>query len=85
MADTDAAGGDGLTLVGNMLTVLDQFELKSSVVATSIASPGALGEVARMGVDAASFDPRLLPDLVEHPLTNAAREKRLGAWRQAQN
>lgn len=85
VGDSDAAGGDGLTLVGNILTVLDQFELKSSVVATSIVTPGSLGEVARMGVDAASFEPSLLPQLVEHPLTHAAREERLGAWRRAQN
>ncbi len=82
---TDAAGADGLTLVGNVLTVLDQFELKASVIATSVVHPLSLGEMARMGVDAASFDPSLLPQLVEHPLTEAARERRLGAWRRGQN
>jgi transaldolase len=85
VAATDSAGADGLSLVGNVLTVLDQFELKASVIATSVVHPLALGEMARMGVDAASFEPGLLPQLVDHPLTEAAREHRLGAWRRGQN
>ena len=81
----DNAGGDGLSLVSAVLTVLDQFEIKTGVVATNLDHPGHVAEVARMGVDGAAISLELLRRLAEHPLTEAMREDRLDRWRRAQN
>lgn len=81
----DAAGGDGLALVSAVLNMLDQYDTKSSVVATGLQNPGHLAEVARMGVDAASMPVALLRDLATHPLSESARREQLDTWRRAQN
>ena len=81
----DRAGGDGLTLVSSILTMLDQFDFKSGVVVGALDSPVQLAEAARMGADAAAISLDLLRRLVEHPLTEAYRQRRLDLWRRAQN
>jgi len=81
----DGAGGDGLALVGAIITVLDQYEIKTSVQATDLEHPGHVAEVARMGADAAAISLGLLRRLVDHPLTEAHRRDRIDRWRRAQN
>lgn len=81
----DAAGGDGLSLVSALLNMLDQYDMKTSVVAAGLEHPGHLAEAARMGADAASMPLSLLRRLAEHPLTETARREQLEQWRKAQN
>lgn len=81
----DAAGGDGLSLVSALLNMLDQYDLKTSVVASGLEHPGHLAEAARMGADAASMPLSLLRRLAEHPLTESTRRDQLEQWRRAQN
>ena len=81
----DEAGGDGLTLVSSMLTMLDQYDFKTSVVVTALDTPQHLSEVARMGADGAAVSLPLLRRLVDHPLTDALRRDHLERWRRAQH
>jgi transaldolase len=81
----DDSGGDGLTLVSSIMTMLDQFDLKAGVIAGSLRTPGQVAEVARMGADGAVVGLDLLRDLAEHPLSERLRRERLDQWRQAQN
>ncbi len=81
----DRAGGDGLTLVSSILTMLDQFDFKTGVIVGALDTPVQLAEAARMGADGAAVSIDLLRRLVEHPLTEAHRQRRLDLWRRAQN
>ncbi len=81
----DAAGGDGLALLGAMMTMLDQYEMKASVHAGGLEHPGHVAEAARMGADGATVSLDLLGKLADHPLTHAMREGQLDQWRRAQN
>lgn len=81
----DEAGGDGLTLVSSMLTMLDQYDFKTSVIVSALDSPQHMSEVARMGADGAAVSLPLLRRLVDHPLTDAVRRDHLERWRRAQN
>jgi len=81
----DDAGGDGLTLVSSIMTMLDQFDLKAGVIAVSLRTVGQVAEVARMGADGAGLTLSLLRQLAEHPLSESVRRDRLDHWRQAQN
>lgn len=81
----DRAGGDGLTLVSSILTMLDQFDFKTGVIVGALDSPVQLAEAARMGADGAAISIDLLRRLVEHPLTETHRQRRLDLWRRAQN
>lgn len=81
----DAAGGDGLTLVSSILTMLDQFDFKTGVIVGSLDNPSQLAEAARMGADGAAMKLDLLRDLAAHPLTEAHRRRRVESWRRAQN
>jgi len=81
----DDAGGDGLALVSAIMTMLDQFDLKSGVIAGSVRTVGQVAEVARMGADGVALGLGLLRELAEHPLSESVRRERLDLWRQAQN
>jgi len=81
----DDAGGDGLMLVSSIMTMLDQFDLKSGVIAGSLRTVGHMAEVARMGTDGAAISLALLRELAEHPLSESVRMERLDQWRRAQN
>lgn len=85
VGEMDAAGGDGLGMVGAVLGMLDQYQLKTSVQATSLAHPGHVAEVARMGADAGAVDLALLRAMADHPLTALRRREQLDRWREAQN
>ncbi len=81
----DAAGGDGLSLISAILTMLDQYELKASVIASALEHPAHVAEVSRMGVEAGAVSLSLLRKLAEHPLTESLRAERLRIWRRSQN
>jgi transaldolase len=81
----DDGGGDGLTLVSAIMTMLDQFDLKSGVIAGSVRTVGQVAELARMGADGVALGLDLLRKLAEHPLSESVRRERLDHWRQAQN
>jgi transaldolase len=81
----DDAGGDGLGLMSAVLTMLDQYELKTSVVAAGLQNPGHVAEAARMGADAVSLPLSLLRAMAQHPLTEMLRQQQLESWRRAQN
>lgn len=81
----DEAGGDGLTLVSSMLTMLDQYDFKASVIVSALDNPQHVSEAARMGADGAAVSLPLLRRLVDHPLTDAVRRDHLDRWRRAQH
>lgn len=85
VSEMDDAGGDGLTLVSSIMTMLDQFDLKSGVIAGSVRTVGQVSELARMGADGVALSLDLLRELAEHPLSESVRRERLDHWRQAQN
>lgn len=81
----DAAGGDGLSLISSILTMLDQFDLKTSLIACGLEHPGHLAEIARMGAEGGAVSLSLLRRLADHPLTETLRNQRLETWRKSQN
>jgi transaldolase len=85
VSEMDDAGGDGLSLVSSIMTMLDQFDLKSGVIAGAVRSVGQVAELARMGADGVALSLGLLRELAEHPLSESVRRERLDHWRQAQN
>jgi transaldolase len=68
-----------------VITVLDQYDLKTSVVAAGVRHPGHVAEAARMGADAVTLSLELLIQLADHPLTQEHRRRQLESWRRAQN
>ncbi len=85
VGEMDGAGGDGLALMGAIITMLDQYDLKTSVLAAGMSHPGHVAEAARMGADAGAVSLDLLRRLAEHPLTENHRQRQLERWRRAQN
>ena len=85
VGEMDAAGGDGLSLMGAVITMLDQYDLKTSVLADGLVHPGHVAEASRMGADAGAVSLSMLRGLADHPLTESLRRKQLERWRRAQN
>jgi len=81
----DEAGGDGLTLVSSILTMLDQYDFKANVIVSATDNAQHVSEAARMGADGAAISLPLLRRLVDHPLTDAHRRAHLERWRRAQH
>ena len=81
----DEAGQDGLTLVGNILTTYDQYELKTRVLVASCRTPTHVAEAARMGADAATVPLELLRALAVHPLSERGQRDFAEKWRKGQN
>lgn len=85
VGEMDGAGGDGLGLMGAVITMLDQYDLKTSVLADGLVHPGHVAEASRMGADAGAVSLAVLRGLADHPLTESLRRKQLEHWRRAQN
>lgn len=81
----DEAGQDGLTLVGNILTAFDQYQMKTRVLVASCRTLNHVAESARMGVDAVTLPLVLLRDLASHPLSEQGHREFAESWRQGQN
>lgn len=81
----DEAGQDGLTLVGNILTVYDQYQFKTRVIAGGCRTATHVAEAARMGADAATLPLSLLRILAAHPLSTRVQREFTESWRKGQN
>jgi transaldolase len=81
----EESGQDGLTLVGNILTMYDQYQIKTRVIAGGCRTATHVAEAARMGADAATLPLSLLRNLAAHPLSIRGQREFAESWRKGQN
>lgn len=77
----DDISHDGLDLVGQIITLLDNYDFESEVIVASIRHPLHFVEAALMGADIATVPYATLEKLVKHPLTDRGMEKFLQDWK----
>lgn len=72
---------DGLDLVDQIVTILNNYGFESEVIVASIRHPLHFVEAAMMGADIATVPFATLEKLIKHPLTDIGMETFLKDWK----
>jgi len=78
----DDAGHDGMQVVGDTLTILDNYpELDAQVIAASIRNPLHCTYAAMAGADIATVPYSVLMQMIQHPMTDVGIKRFLADWK----
>lgn len=78
----DDIGEDGMQLIRDIRTIYDNYDaLKTEILAASIRSTEHVLKAALIGADVVTVPPKVLHDLVKHPLTDKGLEAFLKDWK----
>ena len=77
----DDIGQEGMAMVGDILEIFRNYDhLTTEVLVASVRHPVHVIEAARLGADVATVPPKLLQQLVQHPLTDKGLAAFLKDW-----
>lgn len=77
----DDIGEDGMGLIEEIRTIYDNYPgLKTEILAASIRSADHVKQAALIGADVVTVPPKVLRDLVKHPLTDKGLEMFTADW-----
>jgi transaldolase len=71
---------DGMDLIGDIMTILDNYGFTSEVIVASVRSPMHVVDSALIGADIATIPFKVITQLANHPLTDIGMEKFLADW-----
>lgn len=80
----DDISSDGMQLIGDVVTVYDNYGFDTEVLAASIRHPMHVLEAARIGADVATMPFSVIEQLLQHPLTDIGLRKFLSDWESLQ-
>jgi len=75
----DDAGGDGLELIQQIVTIYRNYGFETEVLAASIRHPVHLVRCAELGADVATIPHSVILQLLKHPLTDVGLKRFLEA------
>ncbi len=76
----DDISSDGMALVGQLVSIFDNYAFETEIIVASIRHPMHVVEAAMMGADIATLPFASLEKLVNHPLTDRGIERFLKDW-----
>lgn len=71
----DDHGADGMELIEQLVTIFDNYDLETRVLAASIRHPVHLVQCAMIGAHCATLPHKVIMQLLEHPLTDIGLKK----------
>lgn len=77
----DDIGENGMELVAEIRRIYDRYEIGTQLLAASIRHPRHVVEAMTIGADVATVPPKVLFQLLRHPLTDVGLENFLKDWR----
>jgi len=77
----DDVGQEGMELIGQVVSIYENYEFETEVLVASIRHPVHVVQAALLGADVATLPFKVLEQLYHHPLTDAGLEKFLGDWK----
>jgi len=78
----DDVGTDGMDLISDIAEIYGNYpHLETEILAASIRHPMHVVDAARLGADVATFPPKILHQLYQHPLTDKGIEAFLADWK----
>lgn len=76
----DDISHDGMDLIEQIVTIYTNYDLDTEVLVASIRHPQHVVESALMGADVATIPPKVIKQLVQHPLTDKGLAAFLADW-----
>ena len=81
----DDISTSGMDLIGQILTIYDNYSFETQVLVASIRHPMHVVESAMMGADIATMPFNVFTQLIKHPLTDIGLERFLADWKKLQS
>ena len=76
----DDIGTPGMDLIGDIVTIYDNYGYYSEVIVASVRSPQHVMDSALIGADIATIPLKVIEQLAKHPLTDIGMEQFLADW-----
>lgn len=77
----DDISQEGMNLVGDIMTIFDNYGYETEVIVASIRNPVHVLDSALIGADIATIPFKVIAQLAKHPLTDIGMEKFLADWK----
>jgi len=77
----DDISGDGMELIGQIRQVYDNYGFATEILAASIRHPQHVVQSLLLGADCATMPPKVLSQLLKHPLTDSGLSAFLADWK----
>ncbi|MCL5292130.1 MAG: fructose-6-phosphate aldolase [Actinobacteria bacterium] len=81
----DDTGHDGMELIDEIVTVYDNYNVPTEIIAASIRHPLHVIQAAMLGADIATVPYAVIKAMVKHPLTDRGIESFLKDWEKLQD
>lgn len=79
----DDVGHDGMDLIEEIRDVYDQYGIGTEILAASLRHPKHVLEAMLIGADCSTIPPKVLYQLLKHPLTDKGLEQFLADWQKS--
>ena len=76
----DDHGADGMSLIGDIRAIYDNYGFDTEILAASIRTPEHVRDAALHGADCATIPPAVFEALFKHPLTEKGLDQFLSDW-----
>ncbi|MCF6188778.1 MAG: fructose-6-phosphate aldolase [Desulfobulbaceae bacterium] len=80
----DDISHNGMDLIGEIMTILQNYGFDTEVIVASVRSPMHVVDSALMGAHIATIPYKVIAQLAKHPLTDIGMEKFLADWEKRQ-
>ena len=80
----DDVSEDGMGLIEDIVTIYANYDFATEVIVASIRHPRHVVEAALLGAHVATIPPKVIRQLLSHPLTDRGLETFLADWRKLQ-
>ncbi len=79
----DDISNEGLNLIEEIITIYSNYpdRLSTEVLVASIRSPLQIAQVAQMGADVATIPPKIIKQMIKHPLTDIGLNSFMEDWK----
>jgi transaldolase len=77
----DDIGWDGMDLIGEIRQIYDNYGMETEILAASIRHPQHMVQSMLLGADCATLPPKVLYQLLKHPLTDRGLDGFLADWK----
>lgn len=79
----DDISNEGLNLIEEIITIYNNYpdRLSTQVLVASIRSPLQVAQAAQMGADVATIPPKIIKQMVKHPLTDIGLNSFMEDWK----
>ncbi|MFW2365190.1 MAG: fructose-6-phosphate aldolase [Desulforhopalus sp.] len=76
----DDIGNPGMDLIGDIVTIYDNYGYQSEIIVASVRSPQHVMDAALIGADIATIPLKVINQLAKHPLTDIGMQQFLDDW-----